>query len=66
MQIERLRRAKGMTQAELAKQIGVDQTAVHMWENGKTSPRLSHLKKLANALDCSLDELLGQDVGTTG
>ena len=58
MQIEALRKIRGLTQAELAKRIGVDQTAVHMWEAGKTTPRLPHLKLLARELDCSLDDLV--------
>lgn len=56
--IESLRKARNLTQADLAKKIGVDQTAVHLWETGKTFPRLHHLKQLAKELDCSLDELV--------
>lgn len=58
MQITKLRLAKGLTQAELAKAVGVDQTAVHMWESGKNNPRFTHLQKLAIALDCTVDEIM--------
>ncbi len=53
-----IRKASNLTQAELARRIGVDQTAIHMWETGKTTPRLPHLKLLAKELDCSLDDLV--------
>lgn len=58
MQIAKLRAARGLTQAELAKAIGVDQTAVHMWEAGKNNPRFTHLQKLAIVLNCTVDEIM--------
>ena len=50
-----------MTQAELAKVLGVDQSAVHLWENG-VGPKRSRLPEIAVALKCSTDELLRREV----
>lgn len=46
------------SQAKVAKDMGVSDAAVSMWETGKTRPRASLLVKLAGLYCCSLDELL--------
>ena len=53
-------RAK-MSQKEVADSLGVDQSAVSLWETGKTYPRGKTLMKLAALFDCSVDELLEKD-----
>lgn len=58
MGIAERRRALGLSQADVAKEIGVDQTAVHSWEVGKTMPAAKRLPALAKLLNCSIDELL--------
>lgn len=40
------RKAKRMTQAQLAERLGVDQALVSRWESGKVSPNKSNLEKL--------------------
>lgn len=57
MSIKSLREAKGLSQKELAKELGVDQSAVCLWENGKTFPRVPVAQRMAKILDCSLNEL---------
>ncbi len=52
------REAVKLTQEEVAKQLGVGQSAVSMWETGKSVPRPAILKKLAQLFKCSIDELL--------
>lgn len=37
--------------------IGVDQSAIHLWEAGKTKPRKAHLAALAKLYKCSEKEL---------
>ena len=59
--IREKRKNKGISQKELAKRIGVDQTAVSMWETGKAMPQASKLPKLAKILECSIEELLDGD-----
>lgn len=55
------REKSGLTQREVAEQIGVDQSAVSFWETGKTLPRAALLVKLANLYHCTVDELLKED-----
>lgn len=58
--IELLRRQKGLSTKELADIIGVSASAVSQWENGAKNPRKDKLEKLADALDTSVDFLLGK------
>lgn len=55
----RLRRIKGLTQADIAKVLGIGQTAYSAWEKGKTKPPLDQLIRLASFFEVSLDELCG-------
>lgn len=50
-----------LTQTELARQIGVGQSAVAQWEAGKNNPRLIVLKRMAEVLKCSIDDLAEPD-----
>ena len=50
-----------MTQVEVAKLIGIDQTNISNWENDKTRPEYENLIKLSQIYDVSIDELLGVD-----
>jgi len=55
------RRDQGLSQGDLAKKMGTSQTVISLWESGRTkqiSPRL--LVALADAMDVSLDYLLGR------
>ena len=53
------REAAGMSQAEVAKAIGVTQPAYCYMENGDKVPSLSVAKQLAKTLKTSLDYLVG-------
>lgn len=55
--IKNAREAKGMTQEQLAKLLGVTQGAVAQWENGLTHPTFDKLVTLAEALSLTVDEL---------
>jgi len=60
--IRALRERRRMTQLELAEKVGVNPTAVTLWES-KTTPRgITHknLGKVAEALSVSVSELLGE------
>ena len=56
-----MREAKGMTQASLAEAIGVKQSAVAQWELGKTGPTYAKLTKLAEILNCQIDDLVRKE-----
>lgn len=60
--IKKLRRAKDMTQEELAEYLNVSVSAVSQWEAGKTAPDLSLIPPLCNLLNVTSDELLGIDL----
>ena len=60
---ERIRQARldyGMSQAELARRIGLSKTAMNDLEQGKTrDPHLSYIVAIAQHLRISLDGLVG-------
>ena len=53
------RKAKGLTQSEVAHAIGLTQNGYSYWENGKTKIDKDQLLKLAGLFDVSVDYLLG-------
>ena len=55
------RKAVGLTQEEVAKTLGIDQSTVALWEKGKTKPRAQLLPKIAALYQCSIDELLSDN-----
>ena len=61
-----LRKARGLTQAELAEQIDVNQTAVGSYEIGRRRIPLSQIAPLAKALGVSLPELIELDPSING
>ena len=52
------RKRVGMTQYELAKRIGVDQSTISQWEKGIASPRMGKVEKLASVFGIPVSELL--------
>lgn len=56
--VRKLRKAKGMTQEELAEKAQVSFQAVSKWENGG-SPDIELLPVLANIFGVTIDELMG-------
>lgn len=48
--IKECRRAKGVSQEELAGMIGVSQNAIYLWENGKRTPKKETLNHIYEAL----------------
>lgn len=57
MKIKSLRLKRKISQEALADILGVNQTAISQWEIGKSNPSSDKLPKLAEALQCSIDEL---------
>ena len=53
-----LRWARGMSQDDMAEQLGVSPQAVSKWENDQTCPDISLLPKLARFLGVTVDHLL--------
>ena len=59
--LRHLRRARGLTLAELGARVNRAPSALSMLENGRREPRLSMLNALAEALDVPSGELLRPD-----
>lgn len=57
--IRTLRKQRGMTQEQLAEQVGVSPQAVSKWENDNSCPDISVLPILAETLGVTVDMLLG-------
>ena len=56
--LRELRAKKGLSQAELAKRLGVTQQAVGRWERDKNLPDNDVLKKISVMFNVSIDYLL--------
>ena len=57
-----LRLAAGISQRELARRIGEQNSNVAFWERTGKTPRADLLMPIAEALGCSVEQLLGQKV----
>ena len=55
-----MRLERNLSQAALAKAIGVSQKAIDYWERGMNEPKASYILALAAFFDASCDELLGR------
>lgn len=53
------RKSLGLTQGELAERVDIEQESMSRIETGSITPSLSRLLSLADALDCSIESLLG-------
>lgn len=58
--ITALRKAKKMSQAELAKEAGVSREIIGRYERNEVSPSVGVTKKIADTLEVSLDYLAGE------
>lgn len=57
--LKRLRIESGITQAQLAKEIGVVQGTIYFWENGTNEPTATYLIRLAKFFKVDCEQLLG-------
>lgn len=58
--LTRVRRARGITQEELAAQLNISRQAVSKWETGESLPDLHKLASLADVLGVTTDALCGR------
>ena len=56
--IKQLRKAKGISQEQLAEQLHVTRQAVSNWENGKTQPDIETLTQIAEYFEVSVERLI--------
>ena len=59
--LQELRKARGLTQEELAKELFVSRTAISKWESGKGYPAIDSLKGISKFFSVSIDELLSSE-----
>lgn len=57
-----LRKKKGLTQQQIADEIGVNRGSYSNWENGKREPNFENLSMLACIFDVSIDFLLSENL----
>ena len=55
------RERKGLSQKDIAESIGVAKSTYSLYESGNREPNVQTIKKIADILSVSADELLGID-----
>lgn len=65
-QLRALRKSRGWTLAELAQKVGIQGSMVGNYERGLHYPPIPTLVKLAQALEVSVDRILGLDEHKAG
>lgn len=63
--IKSLREQRSMTQAELAKRLGITRSSVNAWEMGISVPSTQYLVEVAGIFKVSTDYLLGLSATAT-
>ena len=63
--IKAIREQRGLTQADLAKQLGITRSSVNAWEQGISVPSTQYIVELAGLFRVSADYLLGIDTTAT-
>ncbi len=58
--IKDLMNEERISQAELARSVGISQSAVCNWLNGKKEPSIDSLWRLADFFDLSVDYIIGR------
>jgi transcriptional regulator with XRE-family HTH domain len=65
--IRAARRDRGLTQDELADQVGVSRSAVAQWETGRTGQVTGNLSRIAGVLEVNVEYLMnGNDKHAAG
>ncbi len=59
--MKKFRKAKGLTQEQLAEAMGVTVGTISKWENGNCLPDISMIMELADFYEVSVDVLVGYD-----
>lgn len=64
--LKKIREEKKLSQAELAQKADLQTAAVSHFETGQRKPSFDNLKRLADALNVSVDYLLGREIKDSG
>ena len=52
------RKEKGFTQEELAKKLGLNNKTISRYERGERNPSLDAIGRIAEVLDCTINDLI--------
>lgn len=58
IRLREIRQARGLTMKELGEAIGVTESAIGLYENGRRKPDYNKLSQIAQVLNCSIDDLV--------
>lgn len=61
--IKKAREDRSLSRTELSNKSGVMSTTIRAWEQDITNPTIMNIWAVADALDISIDELIGRKVG---
>lgn len=61
LRLKELRKAKGLSQKEVADRLSLSRTTLTGFENNTITPRVEHLVNLAHLYNTSVDYILGID-----
>lgn len=64
LRLREIRKSRNMTQTQLGKEVGVSMRVVSGWERNETDISLIDAARVADVLECTLDELVGRDFHT--
>ena len=63
--IKFLRKKKGMTQEDLASELGIKRSLIGAYEEGRADPRIENLTKIATLFGIAIDRLITSDLTVT-
>lgn len=59
--IKAMRKLRGLTQSELAEQVGVTNTTISNYEQAVSKPNIEMIEKLCQVLKCNKTDLIGEN-----
>lgn len=66
VRLQKIRKLRELSQDELSNKAGMPSTAISHFESGKRKPSFDNLRKLADALEVSIDYLMGRTNNLSG
>ena len=60
--LQKLRKEKGISQEQLAEQLGVTRQSVSKWESGASYPEMDKIVALCNIFHCDMNVLINKDI----
>ena len=59
--LQKLRKERGISQEQLAEQLGVTRQSVSKWESGASYPEMDKIVAICNIFHCDTDVLINKD-----